>query len=68
MTINDLIIKCATPIDTVIIEFDNGTNKEFDMWNMNISECHKLIEHRYKKIDAYDMYDTDQGKVLQVWL
>lgn len=66
MTTNDLIVKCTSPIDTVIIEFDNGTNEEFDMWNIN--ECHKLNELRHKKIDAYDMYDTDQGKTLQVWL
>lgn len=66
MTIDKLIMKCASPIDTIIIEFDNGTSEAFNMWNMN--ECHKLDEHQYKKIDAYDMSDTDDGKILQIWL
>lgn len=66
MTIDTLIKKCANPIDAVIVEFDNGTSEVYDMWNM--TECHKLNEYRYKKIDAYDMSDTDDGKILQVWL
>jgi len=66
MTIDKLLKQCASPIDITIIEFDNGTSEEYDMWSIN--ECHKLNEHRYKKIDVFDMYDTDQGKTLQVWL
>lgn len=66
MTIDKLIDKSASPVDIVIIEFENGTNEEFDMWDVN--EYHKLEEHRYKKIDSFDMYDRDMGKVLQVWL
>ena len=66
MTIDTLIKKCANPIDAVIVEFDNGTSEIYDMWNM--TECHKLNEYRYKKIDAYDVSDTDDGKILQVCL
>lgn len=66
MTIDTLIKKCANPIDAVIVEFENGTSEVYDMWNM--TECHKLNEHRYRKIDAYDISDTDDGKILQVWL
>ena len=66
MTIDRLIDKSASPVDVVIVEFENGTNEEFDMWNVN--EYYKLEEHRYKEVDSFDMYDRGMGKVLQVWL
>lgn len=66
MTADKLIKLCTSPVDILIIEFDNGTSEEYDLWNTE--ECTKSMRYRYKEIDAYDMYDTDQGKVLQVWL
>lgn len=66
MTADKLIKSCASPVDTLIIEFENGTSKEYNLWNTK--ECIKSMRYRYRKIDAYDMYDIGQGKVLQVWL
>ena len=66
MTADNLIKACVSPVDILIIEFDNGTSEEYDLWNTK--ECTKSMRYRYKKIDSYDMYDTDQGKTLQVWL
>lgn len=66
MTTDELIIMCASPINILIVEFDNGTNEEYNLWNTE--ECTKSMRYRYKKIYSYDMYDTDQGKTLQVWL
>lgn len=65
MTADNLIKSCAVPVDTLIVEFDNGTSEEYDLWNTE--ECTKSMRHRYKKIDAYDMYESDQGKVLEIW-
>ena len=65
MTADNLIKSCAVPVDTLIVEFDNGTSEEYDLWNTE--ECTKSMQHRYKKIDAYDMYESDQGKVLEIW-
>lgn len=66
MTADNLIKSCASPVDILIIEFDNGTNEEYNLWNTE--ECTKSMQYRYRQIDAFDMYDTDQGKTLQVWL
>lgn len=66
MTADNLIKACVSPVDILIIEFDNGTSEEYDLWSTE--ECTKSMRYRYRKIDAYDMYDTDQGKTLQVWL
>lgn len=66
MTADNLIKMSASPVDTLIVEFENGTSEEYNLWNTE--ECTKSMQYRYKKIDAYDMYDTDQGKTLQVWL
>lgn len=66
MTADNLIKSCASSVDTLIVEFENGTSEEYNLWNTE--ECTKSMQYRYKKIDAYDMYDTDQGKTLQVWL
>lgn len=65
MTADKLIKMCANPVDILIVEFAN-TNEEYDLWNTE--ECTKSMQYRYKQIDVFDMYDTDQGKVLQVWL
>lgn len=65
MTADNLIKSCAVPVDTLIVEFDNGTSEEYDLWNTE--ECTKSMRYRYEKIDAFDMYESDQGKVLQVW-
>lgn len=66
MTADKLIKSCASPVDILIIEFDNGTSEEYDLWSTK--ECTKSMQYRYKKIGAFDMYESDQGKVLQVWL
>lgn len=66
MTADNLIKACVSPVDILIVEFDNGTSEEYDLWNTE--ECTRSMQYRYKKIDAYDMYDTDQGKTLQIWL
>lgn len=65
MTADNLIKSCAVPVDTLIVEFDNGTSEEYDLWNTE--ECTKSMKYRYKKIDAFDMYESDQGKVLEIW-
>lgn len=65
MTADNLIKACTVPVDTLIVEFDNGTSEEYDLWNTE--ECTKSTRYRYKKIDAYDMYESDQGKVLEIW-
>lgn len=65
MTADNLIKSCAVPVNTLIVEFDNGTSEEYDLWNTE--ECTKSMQHRYKKIDAFDMYESDQGKVLEIW-
>ena len=65
MTADNLIKSCASPVDILIVEFDNGTNEEYDLWNTE--ECTKSMQYRNRKIDAFDMYDTNQGKTLQVW-
>ena len=64
MTADKLIKSCASPVDTLIVEFENGTSEEYNLWNTE--ECTKSMRYRYKKIDAFDMYDTGHGKVLQV--
>lgn len=65
MTADNLIRSCAVPVDILIVEFDNGTSEEYDLWNTE--ECTKSMKYRYKKIDAFDMYESDQGKVLEIW-
>ena len=65
MTADNLIKSCAVPVDTLIVEFDNGTSEEYDLWNTE--ECTKSMRYRYKKIDTFDMYESDQGKVLEIW-
>lgn len=65
MTADNLIKSCAVPVDTLIVEFDNGTSEEYDLWNTE--ECIKSMRYRYRKIDAFDMYESDQGKVLEIW-
>lgn len=65
MTADNLIKSCASPVDILIVEFPNAS-EEYDLWNTE--ECKRSMQYRYRKIDVYDMYDTDQGKTLQVWL
>lgn len=62
MTADKLIKACVVPVDILIVEFDNGTSEEYDLWNEEIEKF------RHRKIDAFDMYESDEGKTLQIWL